>query len=335
MAVYTQLGAETMAAIIAEFGVGPLVSAKGIAEGVSNSNWLIETEGPRSDGASGPARFILTMYEKRLDLEDLPFFLGLLDHLAARGCPVPRTIHDSDGNAFRLHEGKALALIEFLPGVSVSDPTPAQAEAVGAALAQIHLAAADFPMARANGLGLADWVELAEACGADGLHEIDPRLDRLIADELVHLAHHWPRDLPQSVIHADLFPDNVLILGDRVSGLIDFYFACTDMLAYDLAICLNAWCFEPDHSFNVTKGRALLQGYTRVRALSEAEASALPTLARGAALRFLLTRLVDWLDVPPGALVRPKDPLEYFRKLRFHQKARSVQDYGVEARELA
>jgi len=319
MAVYTQLGAETMAAIIAEFGVGPLVSAKGIAEGVSNSNWLIETEGPRSDGASGPARFILTMYEKRLDLEDLPFFLGLLDHLAARGCPVPRTIHDSDGNAFRLHEGKALALIEFLPGVSVSDPTPAQAEAVGAALAQIHLAAADFPMARANGLGLADWVELAEACGADGLHEIDPRLDRLIADELVHLAHHWPRDLPQSVIHADLFPDNVLILGDRVSGLIDFYFACTDITAYDVAVTHAAWCFNSDGSrFDPALSAALLAGYESVRPLSEQERAALPVLARGASMRFLMTRAYDWMNTPADAMVTRKDPMAFARRLEFY-----------------
>lgn len=315
MAVYTQLGAETMAAIIAEFGVGTLVSAKGIAEGVSNSNWLIETEGADRTGA----RFILTMYEKRLELEDLPFFLGLLDHLAARGCPVPRTIHDRGNQAFRMHEGKALALIEFLPGVSVSDPTPAQARAVGAALAQVHLATADFPMSRANGLGLADWVDLAEACGADGFHAIDPRLDRLVADELLHLATHWPRDLPRSVIHADLFPDNVLILGDRVSGLIDFYFACTDITAYDVAVTHAAWCFSSDGSrFDPALSAALLAGYESVRPLSEQERAALPILARGASMRFLMTRAYDWMNTPADAMVTRKDPMAFARRLEFY-----------------
>lgn len=319
MAVYTQLGAETMAAIIAQFGVGALVSAKGIAEGVSNSNWLIETEGADAVGGSAPARFILTMYEKRLALEDLPFFLGLLDHLAARGCPVPRTIHDADGNAFRMHEGKALALIEFLPGVSVSDPTPAQAKAVGAALGQIHLAAADFPMSRANALGLADWVELAEACGAGGLHAIDPTLDRLVADSLVRLANDWPRDLPRSVIHADLFPDNVLILGDRVSGLIDFYFACTDITAYDVAVTHAAWCFGSDgRRFDPALSAALLAGYESFRPLSEQERAALPILARGASMRFLMTRAYDWMNTPADAMVTRKDPMAFARRLEFY-----------------
>lgn len=315
MAVYTQLGAETLAQIIGEFGVGDLVSAKGIAEGVSNSNWLIET----CSDSGAPARFILTMYEQRTDVGDLPFFLGLLDHLAERHCPVPRTIHDVAGNAFRLHEGKALALIEFLPGVSVSDPTPAQARAVGAALAQIHLATADFPMARANGLALADWVELADACGADGLHAIDRGLDRLVADELVHLAKHWPRDLPRSVIHADLFPDNVLILGDRVSGLIDFYFACTDITAYDVAVTHAAWCFGSDgRRFDQALSAALLAGYESVRPLSEQERAALPILARGASMRFLMTRAYDWMNTPADALVTRKDPMAFARRLEFY-----------------
>jgi homoserine kinase type II len=151
-----------------------------------------------------------------------------------------------------------------------------------------------------------------------------------LAAELAQLESAWPRDLPQGVIHADLFPDNVFFLHDRLSGLIDFYFACTDTLAYDLAICLNAWCFETDHSYNVTKGRALLQGYAGKRPLSGDEQRRLPLLCRGAALRFLLTRLVDWLDVPAGALVRPKDPMEYFRKLRFHQTIGSARDYGFD-----
>jgi len=314
VAVYTQLGAEALAEIIGRFGVGVLVSAKGIAEGVSNSNWLIETS------ENGQARrFILTMYEKRVEIDDLPFFLGLLDHLAERGCPVPRTIHDRDNRPFSLHDGKALALIEFLPGVSVSDPTPAQARAVGAALAQIHLAAADFPRERPNDLGISAWQELAHACGAEGLASIHPELGTLVDRELDRLARQWPRDLPRSVIHADLFPDNVLILGDRVSGLIDFYFACSDITAYDVAVAHAAWCFSADgRRFDRKLSAELLDGYESVRPLSAAERAALPILARGAAMRFLLTRAYDWMNTPADAMVTRKDPMAFARRLEFY-----------------
>lgn len=327
MAVYTHLGAEDLAELIAEFNVGELRSAKGIAEGVSNSNWLIETSGKDGQGA----RFILTMYEFRIDITELPYFLGLLDHLAERGCPVPRTIHDRSGALYRHIGDKALALIEFLPGVSVSHPTAGQALAVGRALAQLHRAAADYPASRANGMDLAESRRLADACTPAGLAEIDPALPALVQRELTSLEANWPQDLPRSVIHADLFPDNVLMLGDTVTGLIDFYFACNDAFAYDLAICVNAWCFEPDASFNITKGRAMIENYRRRRPLNAAEIDAFPALARGAAMRFLLTRLVDWLNVPEGALVKPKDPLEYFRKLRFHAQATTIRDYGADA----
>lgn len=314
MAVYTQLGAEALGAIIAEFGVGRLVSAKGIAEGVSNSNWLIETE-----GVEGTIRFILTMYEQRTNIADLPFFLGLLDHLAERGCPVPRTIHDRDDRPFRFHEGKALALIEFLPGVSVSAPSPAQARAVGEALARVHLAAADYPATRENGLGPAQWRELANACGRDGLASIHSDLAGLVEDELARLAREWPRDLPRSVIHADLFPDNVLIVGDRISGLIDFYFACKDITAYDVAVTHAAWCFSADgRSFDPAISQALLEGYAAIRPLSAEERGALPILARGASMRFLLSRAYDWMNTPTGAMVTRKDPMAFARRLEFY-----------------
>jgi homoserine kinase type II len=315
MAVYTQLGAEVLASLIAEFDVGALRSAKGIAEGVSNSNWLIETSGKDEGGA----RFILTMYEKRLETSDLPFFLGLLDHLAERGCPVPRTIHDRQGNAYRFLDGKAVALIEFLPGVSVSEPTPAQARAVGGALAQVHLAAADFAGSRANGLGLTEWRALADACGHDGLASIDPALAGLVEREMAVLAREWPDNLPHSVIHADLFPDNVLMLDDKVTGLIDFYFACTDITAYDVAVTHAAWCFDADGSnFNPALSAALLAGYEAVRPLSPQERAALPLLARGAAMRFLMTRAFDWMNTPEGAMVTRKDPMAFARRLQFY-----------------
>jgi homoserine kinase type II len=326
VAVYTQLGAETLAAIVAEFDVGALISAKGIAEGISNSNWLLDTAG--KDG--GGARFILTMYEQRTDVGDLPFFLGLLDHLAERACPVPRTIHDRAGRAFRLHEGKALALIEFLPGVSVSSPTPEQARAVGAALAQIHLAAADFPGSRANGLGLPDWKALADACGSDGLASIDPALADLVHRQLAALSAEWPSDLPRSVVHADLFPDNVLMLGSQVTGLIDFYFACNDITAYDVAVTHAAWCFSGDgRTFDPALSQALLEGYGRVRPLSERERAALPLLARGASMRFLMTRAYDWMNTPADALVTRKDPLAFARRLEFYADPANASLFAV------
>jgi len=315
MAVYTQIGAEEMAALITEFDVGALVSAKGIAEGVSNSNWLVETTGADGKGA----RFILTMYEFRIEIEDLPFFLSLLDHLAAKGCPVPRTIHDRAGNLYRRRGDKALALIEFLPGVSVSEPTPGQARAVGAAMAQVHLAAADFKGTRENAMGLAEWRRLADACGHDGLAEIDPGLAEIVERELPLLAAGWPQDLPRSVIHADLFPDNVLMLGERVTGLIDFYFACTGACAYDVAVTHAAWCFDADgRGFRADLSAALIEGYESVRPLSPAEHAALPILARGASMRFLASRAYDWLNTPEGALVTKKDPMAFARRLEFY-----------------
>ena len=318
MAVYTQLGGEALAALIDHFDVGELRMAKGIAEGVSNSNWLIETGG--ADGSA--RRFILTMYEYRIELEDLPFFLSLLDHLAAKHCPVPRTIHDRSGALYRMIGDKAVALIEFLPGVSVSEPSADQAHAVGAAMAQMHLAAADFAGARANSMDLAEWQRLATECGSDGLNQIDPGLAALVGRELVELSEQWPVNLPRGVIHADLFPDNVLMLGDQVTGLIDFYFACSDLLAYDLAVTHAAWCFD-DHggNFSPAASAALLAGYESIRSLSAAERDAMPVLARGAALRFTMSRAYDWLNTPAGALVVRKDPLAFARRLEFYGKA--------------
>jgi homoserine kinase type II len=316
MAVYTTLSAAELAGLVADYHVGELVSAKGIAEGVSNSNWLIETTGQDGSGA----RFILTMYEARVAVEDLPFFLGLLDHLAAKGSPVPRTIHDRDGAPFRLVRGKAVALIEFLPGVSVDEPSAAQARAVGRALAGLHLDSADFSGKRANAMGPQQWHDLLSQCGQQGLRSIDPSLPALVEDELRQLTANWPQGLPRSVIHADLFPDNVLLLGNEVTGLIDFYFACNDITAYDLAVTHTAWCFTKNGGFRPEIAEALLAGYRERRPLSAAEREALPILARGAAMRFLATRAYDWLHTPADALVTRKDPMDFARRLSFYAK---------------
>ena len=319
MAVYTDVGAEDLEGSLTGYGIGKLLSYKGIAEGVENSNFLLHT-------TSG--YFFLTLYEKRVAKDDLPFFLGLMAHLASRGINCPQPVKNSKGEALGTLAGRPAAIIDFLEGIWPRKPNAAHCAAVGDALAKMHLAGGDFAMSRANALSVSGWRPLFETA-APRADELQPGLRAFLAAELDHLEKAWPRDLPRGVIHADLFPDNVLFLGDKLSGLIDFYFACDDLLAYDVAICLNAWCFESDHSFNVTKARAFLSAYTKVRPLSDAERSLLPLLARGAALRFLLTRLVDWLNVPPGALVKPKDPLEYVRKLRFNQSVASIRDYGV------
>ena len=316
MAVYTHLAAEDLAALIGEYDVGALVSAKGIAEGISNSNWLVETAG--KDG--GGARFILTMYERRIDPADLPFFLGLLDHLSARGCAVPRTIHDRAGAAWREVGGKAVALIEFLPGMSLDRPTPSQAFAVGAALAQAHLAARDFGLSRANALDPAHTAAILAACGT-ALATIDPALSSAI-DHARQVRDAWPASLPRSVCHTDLFPDNVLMLGDRVGGMIDFYFACDEAMAYDLAVTHAAWSFDKSgERFQAAVGAALLRGYESVRPLGPAERAALPLLAQGACLRFVASRAEDWLDPPPDALVTRKHPMDFFRRLQFYAEA--------------
>jgi homoserine kinase type II len=320
MAVYTDVTAEELAGFLAGYDLGELLSYKGIAEGVENSNFLVHTSA---------GTYILTLYEKRVAAKDLPFFLGLMQHLAARGITCPLPIKNNKGEALGKVAGRPAALISFLDGLWIRRPSAVHCAGLGEALAKLHLAGLDFDGKRRNTLSVDGWRPLFEHC-RDRVDEVQRSLRDLIEKELATLERDWPRGLPQGVIHADLFPDNVFFLGDRLSGMIDFYFACNDALAYDVAVCLNAWCFEADHSYNVTKGRALLQNYARVRALGEAERAAMPLLARGAALRFLLTRLVDWLAVPEGALVKPKDPLEYFRKLRFHQSLKSVRDYGLD-----
>jgi homoserine kinase type II len=321
MAVYTDVAAEDLTPFLADYDIGGLLAYKGIAEGVENSNFLIHTT---------RGYFILTLYERRVAASDLPFFLALMEHLASRGITCPQPVKTRAGQTLGKLAGRPAAIVTFLDGMWIRRPSAAHAASLGEALARLHLAGADFAMQRKNALSVAGWRVLCEAC-RERANTVQSDLRAVLAAELDRLERDWPQGLPQGVIHADLFPDNVFFLGNKLSGLIDFYFACTDTLVYDVAICLNAWCFEPDHSYNVTKGRALLASYAKTRPLSAQEWEKLPLLARGAALRFLLTRLVDWLDVPPGALVRPKDPLEYLRKLRFHQKATSARDYGINA----
>lgn len=319
MAVYTDITEEELGAFLRDYTIGGLLSYKGIAEGTENSNFILHTSA---------GTYVLTLYEKRVDEADLPFFLGLMEHLARRGVSCPLPVQRRDGQVIGRLAGRPAAIITFLEGVWPRRPTAAHCRAVGAALAGLHVAGADFTLRRANALSLSGCNSLWEGCRARA-DEVQPGLAAEVEAELAAIGTGWPADLPEGIIHADLFPDNVFFLGTELSGLIDFYFACNDFLAYDIATCLNAWCFERDHSFNLTKGEALLAGYQSVRKLTPAEAQALPLLARGSALRFMLTRLYDWLHGPDGALVQKRDPLEYVRKMRFHRHIAAAGEYGL------
>lgn len=319
MAVYTDVSFEDLEEVLADYDIGQPLSFKGIAEGVENSNFYLQTD---------RGSFFLTLYEKRVHEDDLPFFLGLMEHLAARGIACPEPVRRKDGKQWTKINGRPAALVSFLTGLSVRRPDVGHCASAGDALARLHAAGADFPIRRSNALGLGGWRDLVEktASGADG---IERGLRDVIASSYREVNAHWPQGLPSGVIHADLFPDNVLFTNAQVSGLIDFYFACNDAFAYDLAILLNAWCFETDGAYNLTKGQSLLSAYRKRRPLTDAEAAALPVLCAGAALRFLLTRLFDLLNHDPMALVRPKEPRDFSKRLRFHTRVKSPAEYGL------
>ena len=319
MAVYTDVTEGELETFLQEYPAGRLLSYKGIAEGSENSNFLLHT----SEGS-----FILTLYEKRVDVSDLPFFLGLMHHLAEKGISCPLPVARNDGALSGTLADRPAALITFLEGMWMRKPTVAHCREVGTALAQLHVAGMDFPLKRANALAIDGWRKLW-AGSHERADEVEQGLAAEVDADFALFDREWPKELPAGVIHADLFPDNVFFLGQRLSGLIDFYFACNDFYAYDVATCLNAWCFEKDFSYNLTKGTALLAAYQAVRPLSDAEKQALPMLARGSALRFMLTRLYDWLTIPDGALVQKRDPMEYIRRLRFHRAVKSPSEYGL------
>lgn len=319
MAVYTDINEDELAACLQDYNIGTLLSYKGIAEGVENTNFLLRTT---------TGTFILTLYEKRVNKDDLPFFLGLMEHLAARDLSCPLPVHRNDGDVLSELAGRPAAIITFLEGMWLRKPQAKHCRELGVAMANFHLKGQDFQIQRQNALALSDWRPLwnlarekADTVQSGLAIEIDRQLDELEAN--------WPENLPNGVIHADLFPDNVFFIGDKLSGLIDFYFACNDTFAYDISICINAWCFEADGAFNMTKAMAFFKGYESIRKLEPGERQAMPLLARGSAMRFFLTRLYDWINVPDGAFVVKKDPLEYLRRLRFHQSIKNPSEYGL------
>ena len=315
MAVYTEVSSTQLAAYLEAFDLGKVLSLKGITGGVENTNYALHTQ---------TGSYILTLYEKRVAEEDLPFFVGLMDHLAQAGFPCPLPIRNRAGDALGHLAQRPAAMVSFLEGMEISDPAPRHGSAVGATMARMHLLAEDFQIKRTNALAPHGWPELANA-SADEADSVEAGLRKLIADEMIWTAKHWPKDIPTGVIHADMFKDNVFFLDDQLSGVIDFYFACNDFLAYDIAVAINAWCFNADLKFQPDMCAAILQGYQTVRPLETTEKQALPVLARGAALRFLLTRLNDWLNVPEGAVVVPHDPKAFSARLRCFQEAETAE----------
>ncbi len=320
MAVYTEVSDEELQTFASEYDIGEVLSCKGIAEGVENTNYLLHTD---------TGNFILTIYERRVDPDSLPFYLALMTFLADNGIPCPIPVKGRDGSALRMLCGRPAAIVTFLEGMWPRRIQVAHCAEVGKAIARMHRAGGSFSMKNKNSLSIKHWRPLFISCRARA-YEVNAQLVHIIEKELNHLESNWPSNLPMGICHADLFPDNVFFIGDQLSGIIDFYFACNDQLAYDVATCLNAWCFESDMSFNTTKAKQLLASYREIRTISSAELEALPLLARGSALRFMLTRLYDWLNQPDGALVRPKDPLEYLSILQFHQKVDGPSAYGLE-----
>jgi homoserine kinase type II len=319
VAVYTEVDQSALEAFLVGYDVGHLIAHKGIAAGVENSNFRVTTS---------RATLILTLYERRVAATDLPFFLGLMEYLAEGGLVCPTPVRNRQGDALGHLAGRPAALVTFLEGAEVAVGEPSHCRQVGAALARLHRLGAGFEGRRANALSLAGWGKLAAAT-ANGSDGVAPGLADEIAAELSWLEARWPGDLPTGVIHADLFPDNVFFRNERLSGLIDFYFACTDAYAYDLAIALNAWCFDDDGCLDRAKSDAMVAGYLSERALNPSERAALPTLMRGSSLRFLLTRLYDWINHPEGALVQPKDPLAYRRRLSVQRALSAASDYGL------
>jgi homoserine kinase type II len=310
VAVYTDITDEELNAFMADFDLGRPTSCKGIAEGVENSNFVLETE---------RGRFILTIFERRVRADDLPFFLSLMRWLADKGFPSATPMADRSGRTLKSLRDKPAALIAFLPGLSTRRASTRQCREAGGGLAWLHLAAEGFGDRRANELGHDKWSAMFAPLAA-AAESLEPGLAAAIAGDVAALARDWPRGLPEGIVHADFFPDNVFFIGGAFAGAIDFYFSAWDALAYDIGVALNAWCFDSEGAFEPVKARAFIEGYAARRPLSAAERIAMPVLARGAALRFFLTRLADWGATPPGSLVRPKDPLEYARRLKVHRE---------------
>ncbi len=321
MAVYTQITEDTLKTALAKFDLGALVAFEGIAEGVENTNYRLTTD---------KGSYVLTLIEKRADPEELPFYTGFMEHLRQRGIPTAAVLQDKEGRGIFTLNGKPALITKFLDGAWPREIYVHHCQQVGEMLAAMHKGGRDFNMKRRNTMAFPAWRSLIHAC-ADRADELEPGLFQLLDAELDYLEKHWPKFLPKGAVHADLFPDNVFFEDEKISGVIDFYFACWDVMAYDLMLAFNPWCFDWKGDLDPARAKSFLESYNHARPLSKNELKALPLFGRAAAVRIIATRLYDWLNPVEGALVRAKDPLEHVKILRFHQKVVSLVDYNFHA----
>jgi len=320
MAVYTKLSADELKDFFSKYDLGKLINHKEIKEGIENTNYFTQTEN---------GKFILTLYEKRVDEKDLPFFISLMKNLFDKNFPCPNPIINKNGNYISEIKNKKAAVISFLNGTAKKILSPNECYQVGIYTAKLHSITKDLTGKRKNKLSVNSWREIYNKIRND-CSKIHKNLPKIIEKNLNEIENNWPKNIPSGIIHADLFPDNIFFNGNKLSGIIDYYFSCYDYYAFEIAICLNALCFEGQNqnlSFNVTKAKKFIDGYSSIRALTEEEKKSLKVLCQGAATRFLLTRVFDYLNLTEGAIVKIKDPVEYLKRLEFHDNVKNYQDY--------
>lgn len=320
MAVYTKLNHNKIEEILSNYSLGKLNQFKGIEEGIENSNYFLSV---------GKKKFILTVYEKRVKSEDLPFFSNLMSSLNKSNFKCPAPIINNQNETITDFEGKKLMIVSFLEGKAKQSLSPLNCKSVGIEVANMHKITSSFKFKRDNDLSVKSWRTLFNSV-KDKCSKIHKDLPKLIEENLGDVEKNWPVNLPRGIIHADLFHDNIFFIKDKFSGIIDFYFSCEDFLAFEIAICFNALCFDglkENLSFNVTKAKNFIDGYTSVRKLSDEEKNNIKVLSQGAALRFLLTRVFDAINKVEGAIVKIKDPVEYLKRLEFHKNSKNYEDY--------
>jgi len=320
MAVYTKLSEKDLIEFLSKYNIGKIQKHEEIKEGIENTNYFIQTE---------KGKFILTVYEKRVEEQDLPFFVGLMKNLFDKKFPSPEPIINKNGNYISEILGKKAAVVSFLNGAAKKSLNPDDCHKIGINTAKLHLITKNLSGKRENKLSVNSWRKIYNKVKKD-CSTIHPNLSQVIEKNLDEIEKNWPKNIPAGIIHADLFPDNIFFKNNELSGIIDFYFSCYDFYAFEIAICLNALCFEGKNenlSFNVTKAKKFIDGYSSIRKLDKSEKESLKILCQGAAIRFLLTRVFDYLNLIEGAIVKIKDPIEYLKRLEFHNNVKDYKDY--------
>ena len=320
MAIYTRLDQEKIGSILLNYKLGNLKKFEGIKEGIENTNYLIETE---------KGKYILTIYEKRVNKDDLPFFSKLMLELSKNNFICPKPISNKNNEYISNLDNKKFMIVSYLEGKSKNNLSPPECKIVGREIAKLHQITKDFNFKRENDLSVKSWRRIFTQV-KDKCSKIHPELPKLIEANLINIEKEWPSNLPRGIIHADLFNDNIFFKNNKFSGFIDFYFSCNDFYAFEIAICFNALCFDgfkQNLSFNVTKAKKLMEGYNEIRRISKEEKISIKVLSQGAALRFLLTRVFDYINIVDDAVVKNKDPIEYLKRLEFHKNAKGFEDY--------